>query len=270
MKKKQLITLILSLFVSSLTFAQVGIGTNDPKATLDVVGKPTVPTSLDAVIPPRISKSNLGAKTYTADQNGALVFVDLVDPSTAIQVSDVFDKGYHYFDGTNNRWYAVTNYIKAIGATTGTMNDAIPTEKTISSTNLNLVTTTLSVRSFTLTRKSIVSFESVVTVHGLYNASGASLTDGRLKILGSNFRFTTFESTLSSKIIRLNSTPITNSADPYSTGTFRLNGSKKLILEPGDYVVELQGSVFAADPNGIRASFGTSNDTFDIFVFVID
>lgn len=272
MNTKKTLIAIVALFATTATFAQVGIGTTDPKATLDVVGEPTVTTSLDGVIPPRISKADLGAKTYTAEQNGALVFVDEVNTSAANQVSEVFDKGYHYFDAPNDRWYAVINYTKPIGGgTSGTVNDAITPSQTIQSTGAasEVILTT---RTFTLTRKSLVNFESLVTAGTLRNAAGNSLEDGRIKMMRTMFRFTTFESAASTLVLFNTTTPVTNSAagSDYAAGLYRLAGSKKLILEPGTYTVNLIGGVFAADATGIRLTFGAGVDVFDIFATPVE
>ena len=60
MKKTLLSLSILSLGI--ISHAQVGVGTNDPKATLDVVGKPTDTSTPDGVIAPRIKRTELIAK----------------------------------------------------------------------------------------------------------------------------------------------------------------------------------------------------------------
>ena len=68
--------LILSLSLASLqTFSQVGINTTEPKATLDVVGKPLETNVLDGLIVPRITASQLKSKNYTSEQKGAVIYV---------------------------------------------------------------------------------------------------------------------------------------------------------------------------------------------------
>lgn len=59
--KKQL--LILSTFViGGLAYAQVGINTPDPKATLDVMALPADLTKTDGLIAPRLKGTELKAK----------------------------------------------------------------------------------------------------------------------------------------------------------------------------------------------------------------
>lgn len=75
----------------------VGIGTAAPKATLDVVGQPALSTVLDGVIPPRLTRAELAAKTgYGADQVGAIVYVTDVTGGTASNLTrNVIDIGMY-------------------------------------------------------------------------------------------------------------------------------------------------------------------------------
>lgn len=96
---KQLTT-AFALIISAIVFSQVGIDTETPQATLDVVGAPADITKLDGIIAPRISGEQLRAKTYTTAQQGALVYVTEADTSPAGQTIDVTTEGYYYFNGT--------------------------------------------------------------------------------------------------------------------------------------------------------------------------
>lgn len=97
--KKQLF-LAATVCCSVLAFAQVGVNTQAPGATLDIVGKPTDTSALDGVIAPRITGEQLRLKTYTIAQTGALVFVTAADTAPAGQTADVVSIGYYYFNGT--------------------------------------------------------------------------------------------------------------------------------------------------------------------------
>lgn len=91
----------MGLFGLMLVQAQnVGINNDDPKATLDVVGKPTVETSLDGIIAPRMTGDQLKAKTYGVEQKGAFVYV--TSPVTGTpegQTLNVIKEGQYFFDG---------------------------------------------------------------------------------------------------------------------------------------------------------------------------
>ena len=68
------------------------------------MGKPTEATSLDGIIAPRLTGEQVRAKTYTTDQEGALVYVTAADTAPAGQTIDVTAPGYYYFNGT--KWVA--------------------------------------------------------------------------------------------------------------------------------------------------------------------
>ncbi|AYO56798.1 hypothetical protein CO230_00765 [Chryseobacterium sp. 6424] len=99
MKKK---FLYLTVFCIGWVNAQnVGINTQDPKSTLDIVGAPTTATLPDGIIAPRITLAQLNAKTsYGTNQTGAIVYVTDAAGATTTPTSQVITKGYYYFDGT--------------------------------------------------------------------------------------------------------------------------------------------------------------------------
>jgi len=94
------------ILLSIVLKAQVGIGTADPKSTLDVTGKPTDTTIIDGLITPRLTGDQLKAKDhlYTLDHVGTIVFVSsgIASGSTTPKTINVTTKGYYYFDG--NIW----------------------------------------------------------------------------------------------------------------------------------------------------------------------
>lgn len=94
------------LLVGSFTFAQVGVNTELPNATFDVVGNPNDTNKFDGIIAPRISGDQLRSKTYTSSQTGALVYVTAADSAPSGQTLEVNSLGYYYFNGdpSVNRW----------------------------------------------------------------------------------------------------------------------------------------------------------------------
>jgi hypothetical protein len=64
---KKLLFSAALLAASFTTFSQVGIGTTDPKATLQVDGKPGDATSVDGIMAPRLTRSQLMAKAAVYD-----------------------------------------------------------------------------------------------------------------------------------------------------------------------------------------------------------
>ena len=69
---KTLIYFFLSFITISVT-GQVGINTQTPETTLEVVGKPNDISHYDGIIPPRITGNQLAAKTYSSAKQGAVV-----------------------------------------------------------------------------------------------------------------------------------------------------------------------------------------------------
>jgi len=97
------IKVIFFCFVLSFTslFAQVGVGTVTPKATLDISGNPTLTTQNDGLLPPRITRVNLINKTgYGTDQTGAIIYVTDLSGTPNAQTINITEIGYYYFDGT--------------------------------------------------------------------------------------------------------------------------------------------------------------------------
>lgn len=115
--KKFLLTATMLVAFTALSKAQqgrVGINTSTPAATLDVVANADV-TRPDALLVPRLSRAQLLAKdaayangnaTAASAQNGALVFVTLVDGTATTKTANVTATGFYYYDGTNgnNVW----------------------------------------------------------------------------------------------------------------------------------------------------------------------
>jgi len=104
--------------------AQVGINTDQGQATLDVVGLPTNTSKPDGIIAPRLSLSQLAAKTYAAAQTGALVYVTSINATPASVTINVTTPGYYYFDGalwqkqTGTEWQIKGNAVGEISTTT--------------------------------------------------------------------------------------------------------------------------------------------------------
>lgn len=100
------------VLVGSFGFAQVGVNTSLPNATLDVVGNPTDTSKLDGIIAPRITGDQLNVKTYTPLQTGALVYVTAAG-ALSDQTVDVNSVGYYYFNGDLNKWVKLNTGISA-------------------------------------------------------------------------------------------------------------------------------------------------------------
>lgn len=87
-------------------FSQVGINTQTPEATFEVVGKPNDTNHFDGIIPPRITGDQLAAKTYSSAQKGAFVFVTSAASNLSGQAVHLLKPGLFYFDGL--QWNPLT------------------------------------------------------------------------------------------------------------------------------------------------------------------
>ena len=103
---KKIICLFLMGMIMSQLEAQVGIGTSEPKAQLDIVATNTAdPASSDGILIPRITKFPVVAPSE--DQHGMLVFLSK-------SVSG-FPEGFYFWNGSEKKW-------KAIAAETNSAN----------------------------------------------------------------------------------------------------------------------------------------------------
>ena len=103
--KNNFLNLLFALVAVNLS-SQVGINTQSPKATLEVVGKPGDINHFDGIIPPRITGDELAAKTYSTSQKGAFVYVTSPATNLSGQVAHLTKSGLYYFDG--QQWVQLT------------------------------------------------------------------------------------------------------------------------------------------------------------------
>ena len=106
------------LFGSIFTKAQIGIGTEQPTISLEIMQSSNITTKftdIDGIIIPTLTKQELALKEsnnyQTSNSIGTLVYLDDVEatktnqPSWS-QVENIIEPGYYYF-GKNGKWVAV-------------------------------------------------------------------------------------------------------------------------------------------------------------------
>ncbi|WP_123867242.1 hypothetical protein [Chryseobacterium joostei] len=101
MKKIKLSLCSMILCLSVNAFSQVGINTDSPKVTLDVVGKPDIVTVPDGVMAPKLTGDQLKAKddVYLTAHTGALVYVTQAVTVPSVKTAKVDKPGYYMFNG---------------------------------------------------------------------------------------------------------------------------------------------------------------------------
>ncbi len=106
--KKHIPFIIFTLVLGFSSFAQVGIGNTNPKASLDVsASNPASPSNTDGVLIPRID--NFPTTDPTAAQQGMMVYLTTTSGSNP--------PGFYYWDNTSATWISV------IGSTVKKIND---------------------------------------------------------------------------------------------------------------------------------------------------
>lgn len=100
--KKKILFILLLLTVVFRANAQVGVNTENPKATLDVSATKTDGTTAEGIIAPKLSLQQLVVKDakYTADQVGTIVYVNDISGTASTKTANIKKVGYYYFDGT--------------------------------------------------------------------------------------------------------------------------------------------------------------------------
>ncbi len=92
--------LILCFCCVGLCRSQVGVNTENPKATLDVQssGDENIP---EGIIAPRLTRAQIIAKDsqYGLPQTGAIVYITDLSGSTTNKTQEITQEGYYYFNG---------------------------------------------------------------------------------------------------------------------------------------------------------------------------
>ncbi len=100
----RIVLLLLILSISSITFAQVGVNTEDPKATLDITNA-TNGASPEGLLIPRLTGNEIEAMTTSASlgnvHNGLLVFSTKASNAVSPIITST---GFWYYDAIDATW----------------------------------------------------------------------------------------------------------------------------------------------------------------------
>lgn len=105
---KRNIFFLIIWFTYSAIYAQVGINTETPKASLDIHAQTTDSRTADGLIVPRLTLSQLVSKDalYSTDQTGCMVYITKVVGVTSPKTRKIIAPGYYSFDGAI--WHGLT------------------------------------------------------------------------------------------------------------------------------------------------------------------
>ena len=101
MKKLKLyLSLTLLILTINLSYSQVGINTENPAATLDIVATSTDTSTAEGFIAPRLTGEQLASKNsqYKSAHNAAIVYVTEADPKAIGKTKNITTSGYYYYD----------------------------------------------------------------------------------------------------------------------------------------------------------------------------
>ena len=89
------------LFISIMGFSQVGINTENPGATLDVVAKTNDGSKAEGMIIPRLTGNEIknADSKYGAAQKGTLIYATQAVSPSSTKTQNITAEGYYYFDG---------------------------------------------------------------------------------------------------------------------------------------------------------------------------
>ena len=98
--------IILFFFVGNFIYSQVGIGTTDPKSSLDIYQQ--TGNNPQGVLIPRLSGDALKVMSLSLDQHSMLVYSLSAANSRMGTVAELIDcEGYYYYDSSINRFVKI-------------------------------------------------------------------------------------------------------------------------------------------------------------------
>ena len=98
--------IIIFFFVGNFIYSQVGIGTTDPKSSLDIYQR--TGNNPQGVLIPRLSGDALKVMSLSLDQHSMLVYSLSAANSRMGTVAELIDsEGYYYYDSSINRFVKI-------------------------------------------------------------------------------------------------------------------------------------------------------------------
>lgn len=168
--KRKILSIGVLLLTGGITYAQVGINTEDPKATLDVMPTNTGATTAEGFIAPRLTRTQIISKDtqYALPQTGTIVYVTDLSGSTTTKTAKITQIGYYYFDGT--LWQPFTSSAVASSNPWYKVGTALPS--------------TLNTDDSYLTAKTVIGGNTIASINGGTNNAQLTVVGGDAAING--------------------------------------------------------------------------------------
>lgn len=95
-------SIAVALLFSSFLYSQVGINTQNPKATLEVSAGNNNGTTAEGMILPKLTGNQIQAadNQYGTEQTGTVMYATAAVSVTTPKTVNINAAGYYYFDGT--------------------------------------------------------------------------------------------------------------------------------------------------------------------------
>ncbi|MDQ1095423.1 MULTISPECIES: hypothetical protein [Chryseobacterium] len=99
---------VICFSITTTLYAQVGINTPTPKATLDMNKSAT--SQPEGFLTVRLSGTDLASRDnlYGADQNAAVVYVTAAPSTSTSKTSNVTTPGFYYYNNGISKWVGLT------------------------------------------------------------------------------------------------------------------------------------------------------------------
>lgn len=87
------------LFIAFFANAQVGIGTANPAATLDITATPSTGTTVEGILIPRITRQR-AKDMLTSPPTSTLIYITTLDGTLSPTIANITSVGFYFFNGT--------------------------------------------------------------------------------------------------------------------------------------------------------------------------
>ncbi|WP_449387327.1 hypothetical protein [Chryseobacterium lineare] len=164
---KHLITTAVLLF-SITAFAQVGINTTTPNATLDIKAK-TTDGKPQGLIFPQLSGTEIQNRTYGSNHVGTIIYATAAPSAPNTITAEITEPGFYYFNGT--KWKKINSSGSTISYTTIADPNILGYVPSTTATASVDAPATLTVGSATATRRGTGTFGG--HTYASYSTSGS-------------------------------------------------------------------------------------------------
>jgi hypothetical protein len=134
---------ILLIFLSSFSFAQVGIGNANPKSTLDITAtSPTgTSTNVDGITIPTVTRERAQSMAATNIPVSTMIYISEATSGTATgKTANVTSAGIYFWDGS--LWTSIKTTVKAGTILNTVMTNITGVDVTVSGTTYTNIATT--------------------------------------------------------------------------------------------------------------------------------